>query len=71
MQYAHSLVKSVPQGKSMSLICGSLKWLEDHKQRQESRMQQIVSAPECHRYMNVCEELTITTMLNVYLLMFC
>lgn len=34
----------------MSLICGALKWLEDHKQREESRMKQVVSATESHRY---------------------
>lgn len=30
----------------MSLICGALKWLEDHKQREESRMKQLVSTVE-------------------------
>lgn len=33
----------------MSLICGALKWLEDHKQREEDRMKQVVSNTDSHR----------------------
>ena len=32
----------LPQGKSLSLICGALTWLKDHEERQRKEVQAIL-----------------------------
>ena len=43
------------KGKSLSLICGSLKWLNDFKKNQKSQLDKLISDEEKEkkRYQNI------------------
>ena len=40
------ILPELKKGKSLSLICGSMKWLRDFKQHQKDKLQQILDEEE-------------------------